>query len=473
MRAARQAAQYVRTSTERQSGSIEFQMEANEAFAAARGAAIVRTYCDAGVSGLIGRARPALSRLLRDVLSGRAGFEAVLVHDVSRWGRFQDVDEGAHYEALCRSAGVEVIYTSEPFRSDGAPASTLYKQLKRIMAAEYSRSLSLRISSARRRIALGGYWLGGSCGFGFRRVARAAGGVVLAQMEANQRKAVCGARTLLEPGPPSEIAVVGRIYRLFVEDGFACGRIARLLNSEAVPAEGGGAWTRARVRQVLANEKYAGTLVSGRTRVILGRVSPQPEDAWLRVQGACAPLVSPRLFAAAQKKLRRAWRTPSDEVLLQDLRRILADKGRLSETLIRSDPEARSPTIYKQRFGGLLGAYARVGYTPEPSQICAMRVVRTHRPHLVRRRVASSDAELLGQLETVLAARGRLSVEILRAYPGAPSANLLRKRFGSLAEAYRRVGHVPTAVQAAAMASRRGNRSAPQPIGEGDDVGVR
>jgi hypothetical protein len=32
----------------------------------------------------------------------------------SRWGRFQDADESAHYEFLCKSAGIPVHYCAEP-----------------------------------------------------------------------------------------------------------------------------------------------------------------------------------------------------------------------------------------------------------------------------------------------------------------------------------------------------------------------
>ena len=48
-------------------------------------------------------------------MSGEAEFRAILVYDVSRWGRFQDVDEAAHYEYLCRDAGVPVYYCAELF----------------------------------------------------------------------------------------------------------------------------------------------------------------------------------------------------------------------------------------------------------------------------------------------------------------------------------------------------------------------
>lgn len=87
------AAQYVRMSTEHQQYSTENQAAAIRAYAAQRGFEIVHTYADEGKSGLTLEGRDALRCLLDDVKNGRADFSAILVYDVSRWGRFQNADE--------------------------------------------------------------------------------------------------------------------------------------------------------------------------------------------------------------------------------------------------------------------------------------------------------------------------------------------------------------------------------------------
>ena len=97
---AQRAAQYVRMSTIHQRYSIENQAAAIAAYAARYNLNIVRTYRDEGLSGLKIDKREGLKQLITDVCSGRADFSRVLVYDVSRWGRFQDVDESAHYEFL-------------------------------------------------------------------------------------------------------------------------------------------------------------------------------------------------------------------------------------------------------------------------------------------------------------------------------------------------------------------------------------
>src|SRR5436309_3114219 len=104
------AAQYVRMSTDHQKYSTENQGDAIAEYAAAHGMQIVRTYADEGKSGLNIGGREALKLLIDDVEEHRADFEVLLVYDVSRWGRFQDADESAYYEYLCRRAGVRVVY---------------------------------------------------------------------------------------------------------------------------------------------------------------------------------------------------------------------------------------------------------------------------------------------------------------------------------------------------------------------------
>jgi len=124
------AAQYVRMSTEDHQYSIDNQKATITAYAISHGFAVVSTYADAGKSGVETKHRHELRRLLSDVV---------------RWRRFQDVDEAAHYEFLCRSAGIPVRYCAEQFENDGSAASAIMKAFKRTMAAEYSRELGVKV----------------------------------------------------------------------------------------------------------------------------------------------------------------------------------------------------------------------------------------------------------------------------------------------------------------------------------------
>src|SRR6202021_3488259 len=114
--------------------------------------------------------RAGLNNLLEDVESGRADFEHILVYDGSRWGRFQDIDESAHYEFLCKQAGVKVVYCAEQFDNDGSMVSSIVKNLKRVMAAEYSRELSVKVHAGACRFARMGFQLGGLVPYGLQRM---------------------------------------------------------------------------------------------------------------------------------------------------------------------------------------------------------------------------------------------------------------------------------------------------------------
>lgn len=144
------AAQYLRMSTDHQTYSIDNQRDAIRDYAEIMGYDIVATYEDAGRSGLNLAGRPGLQRLLADVENGRADFETVVVYDVSRWGRFQNIDESAVYEYRCQMAGVRIEFCAEQFANDGSIGSDVLKAIKRSMAAEQSRMLSQKSSSARR-----------------------------------------------------------------------------------------------------------------------------------------------------------------------------------------------------------------------------------------------------------------------------------------------------------------------------------
>ena len=164
------AAQYVRMSTEHQKYSTENQAEVIRQYAERRGLEIVRTYADEGKSGLRLDGRDALKQLIEDVQCGKADFGTILVYDVSRWGRFQDADESAYYEYICKRAGIGVQYCAEQFENDGSPVSTIVKGVKRAMAGEYSRELSAKVFTGQCRLIELGFRQGGPAGFGLRRM---------------------------------------------------------------------------------------------------------------------------------------------------------------------------------------------------------------------------------------------------------------------------------------------------------------
>ena len=211
------AAQYVRMSTEHQQYSTENQMDAIRRYAEGRNMQLVRTYSDEARSGLNIEGRNGLRDLIHDVETGRADFTEVLAYDVSRWGRFQDVDESAYYEYICKRGNVHVHYCAEQFENDGSLSSTLLKTIKRTMAGEYSRELSVKVFAGQCRLIERGFRQGGPAGYGLRRQLIDQDRNPKGILSRGMHKSIQTDRVILIPGPESEMQVVRDIYDRFTQ----------------------------------------------------------------------------------------------------------------------------------------------------------------------------------------------------------------------------------------------------------------
>jgi len=279
-------AQYLRMSTEHQQYSLQNQAERVKQYADEHNFEVIQTYSDAAKSGLVLRSRKGLQQLLKDVVSGVAGYRAILVYDVSRWGRFQDTDEAAHYEFLCRSAGIPVHYCAETFANDGSMPSLIMKALKRTMAGEYSRELGVKILAGQRRMAGLGFKQGGNPGYGLQRFLVSADGTLKQPLATGEHKSISSDRVVLRPGRADEVQCVREIYRMLIDDKKSVYAIARELNGRGIPRVGGWKWDYGAVYTVLTHPKYAGHNVHGRTSQRLSTPTvPAPKTDWTIAYG--------------------------------------------------------------------------------------------------------------------------------------------------------------------------------------------
>ncbi len=212
------AALYVRMSTEHQQYSTSNQMDVIHEYAKRRGMVIVKEYSDGGKSGLNIEGRDALSQMIQDVQDGKADFSNILVYDVSRWGRFLDTDESAHYEWICRRAGIAVHFCAEQFENDGTMGSTMLKNIKRVMAGEYSRELSAKVFRGACRLIQEGFKQGGTAGFGLRRMLIDQGRQRKTMLKMGEHKSIQTDRVILVRGPDEEVETVRWIYRAFIDE---------------------------------------------------------------------------------------------------------------------------------------------------------------------------------------------------------------------------------------------------------------
>lgn len=363
---ARQAvAQYVRMSTEHQQYSTENQSLAILQYAQSHNMDIVRTYSDHGKSGLSLSGRAGLRQLLADVQSGDVDFTTVLVYDVSRWGRFQNPDQGASYEYSLTAAGIFVHYCAEQFQNDGSLSSALLKTVKRGMAGEYSRELSVKVWAGQRRLIELGFRQGGPAGYGLSRHLIDQSRVFKQVLNRGDRKSLQTDRVILVPGPEHEVQVVRNIYRWFVDGEMNEREIGDLLNSRGVLWEPERSWTRGIVHQILTNPKYIGTNVFNRVSSKLkGKRIKNPPDQWVRKEGAFEALISLEQFEEAQAIISARHVHLTDDELLVRLKTLFETKGYLTGFLIDETDGMPSSSQFASRFGSLPRAYTLVGWIP-------------------------------------------------------------------------------------------------------------
>ncbi|WP_175153163.1 recombinase family protein [Paraburkholderia ultramafica] len=384
-------------STEHQQYSTENQKDVILAFAESRNLDVVRVYADEGKSGLRLDGRDSLKALLRDVESGAADFSVILVYDVSRWGRFQDPDESASYEIRCKHVGVRVLYCAEQFENDGSPVSSIIKSVKRTMAGEYSRELSVKVHAGQCRHIRNGFRQGGPAGYGLRRVRVDQSGVVKGELSRGEHKAIQTDRVILIPGPADELAIVRGIYRQFVEEGRSETEIAAALNEAGVLTDRDTLWTRGTVHQILINDKYVGDNVWNRVSFKLKQERVRnPPASWIRADNAFEPIVDRIIFEAARQIiLARSYRL-TDADMLDALRKLLLRYGYLSGIVIDEALGCPSSSAYTSRFGSLLRTYDLIGYTP----------ARDYRYVEINRRLRELHPEVVSLAERAMAEAG-------------------------------------------------------------------
>jgi DNA invertase Pin-like site-specific DNA recombinase len=380
------AAQYVRMSTEHQQYSTENQADMIRDYAAKRGYEVVRTYADDGKSGLRIEGRNALKQLIADVQNGQTEFQAILVYDISRWGRFQDSDESAYYEYVCKRAGIKVVYCAEQFENDGSPVSTIIKSVKRAMAGEYSRDLSAKVFKGQCKLIELGYRQGGMAGYGLRRMLMDQSGQPKQSLKRGEHKSLQTDRVILIPGPEHEVTVVRTIYQMFTRDGQSEQQIAATLNARDIESETGRVWTRAVIHGILTNEKYIGNNVFNRVSFKLKKKRVvNPPEMWVRAENTFDAVVDPESFFVARGIVRERNRRFSNDEMIGYLKELLGRNTTLTASLIDEADNMPSSATYRDRFGSLLEAYAQAGFHPERDYrfVQINRQIRALHPTLV------------------------------------------------------------------------------------------
>lgn len=432
------AACYIRMSTEHQNYSPEHQLKAINEYAFAHGLEVVRHFQDLGRSGLNISNRPALQRLIEDVTQKRADFDVVLAYDVSRWGRFQDVDESAYYEFICRRAQIQVLYCAEQFENDGSALSSLIKSLKRAMAAEYSRELSAKVFAAQCAFIEKGFKAGGRAGYGLRRMLCGRDGEAKGELKFGDRKGLADDRVVLVLGPPAEVEIVRKIYDWYLKDKLGDTAISRRLNAMKVPTSLGGDWVPADVLNILTNEKYIGNLTYNRysSKLHTSTIMNAPV-LWRRKVGAFPGIVSADVLRAAILERTRRHRRWTANDLLDLLRYLYQTHGRVSQRLISGQEGGPHAQSFVLRFGSMARAYSLAGIPATKFEKVVttnkeMRALLSSIVEEVRLHVESSGGSAItGRTRGAILVNDQLNLRVQVVRSREDSRGQLRWRFGA------------------------------------------
>jgi len=314
------------------------QLELGRSLAQRNGWIVGGEFADEACSGRSSRNRPQFNKMISMAVGGQA--QAIIVEDISRL--FRNAAEMHVCAQRLKEAGVVIVTAA------GSVVDGLELSIRAAMAQEQSEEHGRRVKRGHRAAAKRGRVIGGVA-YGYR-VRQAAGG----QEAFVAGKNGDGGDDLNREIDPDEGPVVQRIYEDFVA-GLSTQQICKALNSERVPAPGGGLWrTNALTGNkdlntgILRSPIYRGRVVFGKTvstfRPSTGTTKVTPGDKTEQIQ-----------------EVREELRLVSDETWL-------AAQARLASLSVeRQRPnQARRPTYVlsgKVFCGACGGSYAILGHT--------------------------------------------------------------------------------------------------------------
>lgn len=309
IRRKRAVAYYRHSAEDKQENSVPIQQEHTQKFAQENRIEIIHEEKDEGKTGLNAN-RPGFKSLFENwILNEDAPhFDYVLVYDVSRWGRFQDLDEAASLIFRCKQRGKRVIYVTQGMIKENSPTIVPHLQtvLEQIMAAEYSRQLSDKVFWGCVKVSKQGYSAGGSACYGMDRMLLDEQRNYKGILRPGEHKAIDNQRVTFIPSNNQKTATVRKIFDLFVDHRQPMQTIAQILNQDGIPAPAGGKWNQFKIIRILRNETYMGTRIYNKTnnRLMRGKKS-NPRSEWIINSNAFPPIVDQEKFSNAQQRLQQ------------------------------------------------------------------------------------------------------------------------------------------------------------------------
>lgn len=222
---------------------------------------------------------------------------AIFLND-SRFGRFEDPDEAAHWRFELSRYGWIVRFV-ENDDTENVTIRHVMRAVGGAQASEYLVNVKANAIRGARGAASEGLWQR-EAPFGYRREATAPGREPVL-LEPGQRKSD-DQKVRLAPGPKHEVELVRWAYETYAAGGISLGGLAKEMRARAPRLK----WSKQSIGKMLSNPAYAGDVVWCRRPH--GKAERQerwirPPSEWVGKTNAHSPLVSRELFAAVQARL--------------------------------------------------------------------------------------------------------------------------------------------------------------------------
>jgi len=303
----RRAIAYYRHSAEdKQENSVAIQRDHAKKFAQENDIEIIHEEADEGETGLTSD-REGFKRLFDNFITNPnfPQFDFVLVYDVTRWGRWQNLNAPAHYEFLFEEKGKKVIYVSRGFPREGDHLiSHLQTSIERYMAADYSRQLSNKVFFGSAKVSEQGYSAGGTACYGMARLLLDVNKEPIRILKKGEHKQISNERVTFVPLNDITTQTVIEIFDLFINYSNSPEKIAQILNEKSISAPQGGIWNKYKVVRVLANETYTGTRIYNKRWGRLKQKSRKnPRSEWIICPNAFPGVISVETFNKVKIRL--------------------------------------------------------------------------------------------------------------------------------------------------------------------------
>ena len=286
---------YVRMSTDKQDTSPEQQRIEIERYAAAHDYGIVNWYEDLGISGDNTAKRVGFQKMIADGSCG--GFDAILVWDQDRFGRFDMIEAGRWIHPL-REAGVHLASVTDGRVDWSDMAGRLVYSVKQEGKHQFLRDLSNNVSRKMRQMAEAGQWTTGKPPIGY-------------DVTADRR---------LVLGLPADVKLVRHIFRRYI-DGESTRAIAGWLAAIGKLSPKGTRWTANGIQCVLKNEIYTGRLVQCRmTFSKYRKANPKryreqrPAGEWVVIPDNHPAIIDRETFVRANEIMKSRRKNKTDMV---------------------------------------------------------------------------------------------------------------------------------------------------------------